>query len=48
MAAANVAGDGLSPKEHEEKLSLARQAAGCFLRYGYPAKATDDRSVPRW
>ena len=46
VAAANVAGDGLSPKEHEEKLSLARQAAGCFLRYGYPAKATDDPLRP--
>jgi two-component system, OmpR family, sensor histidine kinase BaeS len=41
-ASGKVIGDGLSAKEHDEKAALARQAAGCFIRSGYPARVTED------
>jgi two-component system sensor histidine kinase BaeS len=41
-AAGNSIGDGLSAKERDERLSLARQATGCFIRSGYPARTTND------
>ena len=41
-AAGKVIGDGLSAKEHDERAALARKAASCFIRSGYPARVTDD------
>jgi signal transduction histidine kinase len=41
-ASGKAIGDGLSAKEHEERAVLARTAAGCFIRSGYPARVTDD------
>ncbi len=45
-ASGKVIGDGLSAKEHDEKAALARKAAGCFIRSGYPARVTDDPLNP--
>lgn len=41
-ASGKALGDGLSAEEHDEKAALARKAAGCFIRSGYPARVTDD------
>jgi two-component system sensor histidine kinase BaeS len=41
-ASGKAIGDGLSAKEHDERAALARKAAGCFIRSGYPARVTDD------
>lgn len=41
-ASGKVIGDGLSAKEHDERAALAREAAGCFIRSGYPARVTAD------
>ncbi|MEW6472374.1 MAG: ATP-binding protein [Actinomycetota bacterium] len=41
-ASGKVVGDGLSAKEHDERVALARKAAGCFIRSGVPARVTDD------
>ncbi len=44
-AAGKLVGDGLSAKEHDERAAIARKAAGCFIRSGYPARVTDDPLV---
>ncbi len=41
-ASGKLVGDGLSAKEHDERAALARKAAGCFIRSGFPARVTDD------
>jgi len=41
-AAGKAIGDGLSAKEHDERAAMARKAAGCFIRSGYPARVNDD------
>lgn len=41
-ASGKALGDGLSAEEHAEKAALARRAAGCFIRSGYPARVNDD------
>ena len=41
-ASGKAIGDGLSVKEHEERAASAREAAGCFIRSGYPARVSDD------
>ena len=45
-ASGKALGDGLSAEEHAEKAALARQAAGCFIRSGYPARVNDDPLNP--
>jgi two-component system sensor histidine kinase BaeS len=45
-ASGKAVGDGLSAREHDEKTALARQAAGCFIRSGYPARVTEDPLTP--
>ena len=41
-ASGKALGDGLSAKEHDDRTALARKAAGCFIRSGYPARVTED------
>lgn len=41
-AGGRTVGDNLSVAERDEKLTLARRAAGCLVQYGYPAEATND------
>jgi two-component system sensor histidine kinase BaeS len=45
-ASGKAVGDGLSADEHAEKAALARKAAGCFIRSGYPARVDDDPLNP--
>jgi two-component system sensor histidine kinase BaeS len=45
-ASGKAVGDGLSAEEHDERAALARKAAGCFIRSGYPARVTDDPLNP--